>query len=184
MIKTIKLDTISKRYAYALYLVAEQGKDLETIKNQMVELSTAISKVENWDKISQKPSFVNTTFSNKVLSALSKVKLAKDLKNFVSLLIRRKRSVFFTKIAEEFINIYNHKHRCEVLDVYCVDELGKTQQDLIKKFIKKQDSDIEDVQINEIIDKNLISGFKFMLDSKVYDSSLRVKLDNLKQTLR
>lgn len=183
MAKTIKLDTASKRYAYALYSTAEESKKIDIIKQQFNEINNGFNENPLWKSISAKPSIDHNLKAEVFLNCLAKFNLDPILKSFINVLIQRKRGVFLSQIYKEFINIYNFKHKVESIEVETATKLLVKEKKIIANFIKKQDSSIIDVQINEIINTDLISGFKFMFDSKVYDSSMQNKLARLKNTL-
>lgn len=184
MTKVIKLDTASKRYAYALYSIAEKNNKIEEIKTEFSHIVEGFMSVPQWVNIMKNPNSDQKRKAMAFLEGVAKFNVIPELENFFKVLIARQRTIFLQDIYKEFVNIYNTKKNIEVVVIETASDLTKDEQAKIEKFIKSNSLTAKSVELNVVINEELISGFKFMFDAKLYDSSMQNKLDNLKKTLR
>ena len=184
MKKVIKLDTASKRYAYALYAIAEKNNNIEQVKTEFSHIVEAFMAIPQWQSYAKNPTLDSKEKAKKFLEGVSKFNAIPEVENFFKVLVARQRTVFLHEIYKEFINIYNFKKEIEVVVIETATALSDAEKQKIEDFVKKQAiSNVEAVEIAEVINEDLISGFKFMFDAKQYDTSMRTKLDNLKKSL-
>lgn len=183
MKKVIKLDTASKRYAFALYSIAEKNNNIEQVKTEFSHIVEGFMAIPQWETITKNPTLDHKEKAKKFLEGVSKFNVIPEVENFFKVLVSRQRTVFLQDIYKEFVNIYNFKKDIEVVIIETATDLSEAEKNKIESFIKKQGLNVQEVELNEVINEELISGFKFMFDAKQYDSSMRTKLDNLKKTL-
>jgi F-type H+-transporting ATPase subunit delta len=184
MKKVIKLDTASKRYAYALYSVAEKNNKIEEVKQEFAHIVEGFMSVPQWVSIMKNPNSDQKRKAMKFLEGVSKFNVIPEIENFFKVLIARQRTIFLQDIYKEFVNIYNVKKNIEVVVIESATKLTQAEQKKIEKFIKDNSLTAKSVELDVVINEDLISGFKFMFDAKMYDSSMQNKLENLKKTLR
>ena len=164
----------SERYARALFeLVSENS-----------ELDSAETSVNNFLKIyNSSPEFVsfikNPTQSNKTqleaIDIISKnLNFPKNLKNFLSLLIKKRRIFFVKKIMSNFLK-------------FCSKKRGEVKASLISsKILSKEElheissqfsqSAGTKIKFDYSVDENLIGGVKIQLGSLMVDTSIKNKL--------
>tara|TARA_Y100000588_G_scaffold178971_1_gene192862 strand:- start:4590 stop:5222 length:633 start_codon:yes stop_codon:yes gene_type:complete len=182
MTRVIKLDTASKRYAFALYSIAEKNDNVEAVKEEFSHIVEGFMAVPEWVTITKNPTLDRRRKSQKYLEGVSKFNIIPEIENFFKVLVARGRTIFLQDIYKEFINIYNFKKDIEVVLVESATKLTVAEKKKIENFIKSESLKEISVELDEVINKDLVSGFKFMFDSKQYDTSMRTKLDNLKKT--
>lgn len=181
MAKTIKLDTASKRYAFALYSIAEKNNKINEVKQEFSHIVEGFMAIPQWVGIMKNPNLDQKRKATKFLEGVSKFNIIPELENFFKVLIVRQRTIYLQDIYKEFINIYNFKHNIEVVFVESATQLTKAEESKIESFIKSNSLKTKTVELDIVINESLISGFKFMFDAKLYDSSMSTKLDNLKK---
>lgn len=184
MARLIKLDTASKRYAYALYSLAEKNKKTEEVQTEFSNIMTVFNSLSEWTAIVENPAIDHNQRANSFLKGVATFNPIKELENFFKVLVERNRTIFLKDIYKEFMNIYNVKKNIEVIEISSAVKLTKEHKTAIEKFIKSEKDSIKEVEFVESEDKDLISGFKFMFDSKIYDTSMLGKLEKMKRTLK
>ncbi|HAG53466.1 MAG TPA: ATP synthase F1 subunit delta [Alphaproteobacteria bacterium] len=182
MAKVIKLDTASKRYAYALYTIADKNNNLEEVKTEFAHIVEGFMSIPQWVAITKNPTLDHKAKAKKFLEGISKFNVIPEVENFFKVLVARQRTIFLQDIYKEFVNIYNFKKQIEVIVIETATKLTVAEKKKIETFVKEKSLTAKSVELDEVINEDLVSGFKFMFDAKQYDSSMRTKLDNLKKT--
>ena len=101
----------SERYSRALFEVCKESNELEKIEsdvNNFLLIINSSSDVENFIKDPTQNFDQNASIVN-LLS--DKLKFSKNLKNFLLLLIEKRRIFFVKKILESFIKLCSKKKR-------------------------------------------------------------------------
>lgn len=184
MANIIKLDTASKRYAYALYSLAEQNNKIEEIQSEFSKIVDVFKSLPEWVSFTEDPAIEQSKRAESFIKGISTFHAIKELEDFFKVLVARKRTMFVNEIYKEFMRIYNIKKNVEVIEIASAVKLTKEDKSKIEEFLKKEKGSIEKVEFIEEQDKSLISGFKFMFESKMYDTSMLNKLEKMKRTLK
>ena len=170
------IHTISKRYAKALLLLAQEDKKLEVYQKNLEMLSLIFSKnsevikfLEN-SKVSleKKIGFIDNVF---------KEKLHKNIINFLKLLIKKNKIIIlpfivdtFGKLCDEILNIARVSL---VMAVQPTPLQVKELQNGLENILKKK------IAITTHIDENILGGIKIIVGSILIDASLQGKLQFL-----
>lgn len=164
----------SDRYALALYELAKENSELETIErsiNELLDLYNLSTDLRN---------FINnpTQSQSKQLEVIEKIfsqmNHPKNLKNFLSVLVFKRRIFFLAKIMKSFLSLAS-KRRGE-LHATLISSKNLTEQELkdlnneITKTIGSQ------VTFDYKVDENLIGGLMFQIGSLMVDTSIKNRL--------
>ena len=164
----------SERYCRALYEVSKEYSELEKVENDVKNFQSLInssSEIKNF--LIDPTQTINQ--QNKVLNFLSgKLEFSKNLKNFLFLLVKKRRIFFIKKILKNFLELCAKKRGEISASLISSKELSKTE---IDKFSK----DLSDVMGSTLkfdyqVDKELIGGLKLQLGSFMIDTSIKSKL--------
>lgn len=170
------MNEIASRYGLALFSIAEDRKQILDLQLECKELKKIL--LEN-------PDFI-TLLSNSFLSFEEREEIVdktisafdKDIVNLVKVLIKNNRGRFINDVLDEFNSQCNHARGVEEGLVYSViplDEQTKTK-------LEKKISQLEGVEVELVnkIDHNLIGGIKVVIRGRIYDGSIKNKLENMK----
>ena len=101
--------------------------------------------------------------------------------NFLKLIIKNNRINKFNLIAKEFNKLCNDYLNIKEGIIYSTEALSKEQ---IKRVEDKLSEVINTkVELTNQIDEKLIGGIKVIVDEKIFDGSIKNKLEKLKSTL-
>lgn len=167
---------VSQRYARALYQLATENKNLDTIYQDMKMVGETLENSNELDlmfkspliKGSQKSSVVNEIFNSKINELTLK---------FINLLISKQRESFVLSILVQFEEIYNLNHgitKAKITTAVNVDDSIKEKLlNKITQFANKT------VHPEFVVDESIKGGFKFLMDGIVYDQSISSKLGDI-----
>jgi len=166
-------------YALALLQLANDDKKILLYKKDVNLILEAI--IENPKYISILDSKV-IEFSKKeklIDKAFAKVNV--NIKNLIKILAKRQKASLLRHILKKFIHIVNKQENIREGIVYSVEKLTPTE---MKKISKKIDKMVNHkVNLENKIDKELISGIKVIVNDRVIEDSAISRLYNLKAEL-
>ena len=119
---------------------------------------------------------------NNVLKLLAeKLNFSKNLKNFMFLLIEKRRIFFVEKIIDSFLKLCAQKRGEVKASLISSKELSETELENISKELSSSTSST--IKFNYKVDKELIGGLKLQLGSFMIDTSIKNKLNKYKQEM-
>ena len=173
------MDSLYSRYAGALLSIAMEENKLDDYRQKIKVYKKLIH--ENEDIIHLLSSyFIEKEDKEKIIDEIFK---DEDLNivNFIKVVVSNKRANVLEKIMDEFILEVNEKLNIKDGIVYSVNELDKSQMDALKKNLSIRLN--SEVELTNIIDKRLIGGVKIIVEDKIFDGSVKNKLEKLKESL-
>ncbi|CAM4166307.1 F0F1 ATP synthase subunit delta [Lederbergia lenta] len=171
---------VAERYALALFTLA---KEQNLVQDLLAEMQT-VKKV-----ITENPSFITLLASPK-LTLHEKKNVLKDVFSKVSpvvantlmLLLDSHRQEEMANVAEAYIDLANEENGIEDAIVYSARPLTSDESQAISaSFAAKVGK--RSLNIENIVDSNLLGGLKIRIGNRIFDGSLRGKLDRLERTL-
>lgn len=168
-------------YATALLdLCKEEKKDLMELRNSIKFIMQIFKKELSFARFF---TYANVTYEEKS-NVIDKVFNGHDviLLNFLKLLILKNRAFYIYEILKESVTRFDAYLNLETGIIYSATPLSIENIEKIKNALElKKNKRIE--LINEI-DKSLIGGFKIKLNSDIYDTSIKSKLEKMKIILK
>ncbi len=168
---------VDKRYAQALLDVSMH--DIRTARSEFGQLNDLYnSDVEFREflldpriKVNNKQMVVRNVFSGKISDSML---------NFLLLLIEKKRINELPGIHNQFEILADQLANALDMKVITIAPLEESQINSLKeKFGKKYSSN--EVKITEIIDPSIIGGIKVIVGDKVYDGSVKGRIQSLNE---
>ena len=101
------------------------------------------------------------------------------LKNFIDLLIKKNALAKIDKILEEFDTIWNKENKIVKATITTAQELDKSTSTSLENYIKKL-SGAEKLEVENKINKDLISGAIIKYGDRILDNSLKTRINNLR----
>ena len=164
----------SERYARALFELANEGKELDKIESDSKEfLDLYYSSPEIKNFVTNPTQSIENQFDTiKIIS--EKFNFSKNMKNFLFLLIQKRRIFFVSKIAQNFLKLCSLK-RGEIKAILTSSKRlsQKELEDISVDFSKSLGSTIK---FDYNFDESLIGGLKIQLGSFMIDTSIKEKL--------
>jgi len=168
------------RYSNALFALAVEKNAVEAYNTAAKAILAAFENDKDILGIINHPGIPLTDKEN-ALSAAFVGKIPDDFLGLFSLLLKRGRKNEILGVLRHFDTLYMDYVRKTVAKLYSPEELSaeKVAQiiDVLSKKLNKT------VQIERIIDKDLIAGFRVEVDGYVFDASIKHQMKMLKKEL-
>lgn len=173
------MDSLYSRYAGALLSIAIEENKIEVYRNKIKVWKNLI--MENQDLIHLFSSyFISKEEKEQIIDQLF-VEEEENIKNFIKVIVQNKRANSILKIFDEFISECNEKLEISEGIVYSVEKLSKEQLDALEKNLSIRLN--SKVELVNLIDERLIGGLKVVVKDKIFDGSIKNKLEKLKESL-
>ncbi len=171
---------ITVRYAKALFSLARENKEFDTLRNDMETLYQCIREVPEMNlmlkspviKVSDKYSIFENTFGK----SFSPVTLS-----FIKIILERRREEYLEGIARYFLSLLKSEKGVKQAELVTAVPLNEELRKSIVSFIHKRFK--TEVELNEEVDEKLIGGFILRVGDQQIDASIASKLDRIKKSL-
>lgn len=168
---------ITGRYARALFDLAVEKKALDTVESDLKTLSAMLETSADLRAFVTSPLYSRDQ-QLKGIEAIGKLGKVSDLTlKFLGVLATNRRLSAIAGTIKAFAALLA-AHRGEVsAEVVSARALTKKQLDALSKKLKAATG--QDVAIDARVDESLLGGLKVQVGSRMVDSSLKTKLQNL-----
>jgi F-type H+-transporting ATPase subunit delta len=174
-------EEVAKKYAGALFDLANEEEDLETILDEFSEVATLVQENDELNQMLGHPG-LDYHQKKEILGELFSDKLSTTLFNFLQLLIDKKREVYLTEIYNSFKQLVDEEQNKLIVAVTAPIELStKYQTKLTDKLQTILDKEIE-LEIE--VDPDLIGGLVLKIGDKIIDGSVQNYLQEIELDLQ
>ena len=171
----------SERYSRALFEVSQESSELDKVEDDVKIFQSLINSSLEIKNFIKDPT-QNLSQQNKVSRLLAeRLNFSKNLKNFLLLLVEKRRIFFIQKIFDSFLKLCSKKRGEIKAQLISSRELSKTELDEISKDLSESMGSI--LKFDYKVDKELIGGLKLQLGSIMIDTSIRSKLKKYEQVM-
>lgn len=174
------MDSVASRYAIALLSIA---KEENKIKEYVLEVENLVEIFEkNKDLVLLlKDHGLSKDEKKETISLCFEGKINEFILNLLYVLIDNKRGGYILDVCNEFVRIGLNELNIKRGIVYSTIKLTKTQLKGIESKISKMLN--ANVTLRNIIDENLLGGFKVQVEDYILDDSMKNRLEKLKETI-
>lgn len=174
-------ETIARRYAIALADVVTKGDNAETIKNELAGWSEMIGASADLQSVFASPAIQHGSKEKVLETLIAKVSPSKTTSNFLRVLVKNDRIGELPQIRERFEEELAARSGVVVASVVSARDLPDSEKGAFQANLEKLTG--RKVEIEYGVDPEIIGGVVTRIGSTVYDSSVRTKLDNLREEL-
>ena len=171
----------SERYSRALFEVAKEAGDLEKIEADIKNFQSLLINSVELKNFIQNPTQSKDNQINLIKLLADTFNFSKILKNFMFLLIDKRRIFFAKKITDSFLKLCSEKRGEVKASLISSKELSDAELESISKDLSSSMGSI--IKFDYKIDKELIGGLKLQLGSFMIDTSLKNKLKKYEQKM-
>ena len=171
---------VAKRYASALFQIAKEQQILSQVEEELrvvkevLQYNTDLKAVLNSSKLTnaEKKAILKEGFSSVSVYIL----------NTVLILIDRHREDEIINVANEFIDLANDEMGVADADVYSIRPLSDVEREAISATFAQKIGK-KSLRIENFVDSDLLGGIRLRIGNRIYDGSLRGKLNRLERKL-
>lgn len=171
---------LDKRYAIALYTVAEEKGKVDEYLNDLREIVALMKHDLEFLKIIKHP-LISTSAKKKMFIKIFKGKIDEDLLSFLLILIEKDRILFTEQKLNEMEKIHLERNNKLLVTVKTVIPLQETQRDNLRTKLQKMYD--KKIIFDEKLDKNIIGGVYIRVGDDVIDGTIKNKLDEMKKLM-
>ena len=173
---------VAGRYASALFDLAREQNELDKVDQDLSKVQAMLDQSGDLKRLVNSPAFAAEDQQRALKAVMDWASVGATTSNFLSVVARNRRLF----AAEDMIKGFRQQlalHRGEMAaEVQSAMPLNDEQLAALKETLKSSFG--KDVRLNTKVDPSLLGGLVVKVGSRMFDSSLRTKLMNLKVVLK
>lgn len=173
---------MADRYATALYELAAADKLLDAVAADLQQIQRLIAKSDDLRRLFHSPVVSRGEQGRAVAALAGKAKLNDLTRRFLGLLARNRRLVALSAVIDAYLGQLAAARGETTADVVSAHELTDTQVAGLRAALKKAVGG--EVAVTRRVDPALLGGLIVKVGSRMVDSSLRTKLQQLRLAMK
>ncbi len=170
------------RYATALFELARDEKALDEVEAALGGFRDMLDESEDLMRLVRSPVFSADEQSRAITAVLDKAGIAGLAANFIKLATQNRRLFAVRDMIGAFQQLLANERGEVTAEVSSAHKLTAAQIKSLKAALKSSVG--RDVQLDSTVDPELLGGLVVKVGSRMIDSSLRTKLNNLKHAMK
>ena len=171
----------SSRYAKAIFELAYENNELDIIEKNMQELLKIYESSSELQNFIKNPTHSFANQLEVVKKITEKMKFSLTIKNFLSVLVVKRRIFFLKSIIKNFLKLSSIKRGELNAQLVSSKNLSDLELSNVSRELTKVTG--SEISFDYIVDKDLIGGFKMQIGSLMIDTSIKNKLQKYEQTM-
>lgn len=173
---------VAGRYATALFELAEAQNALDAVATDLGRLQAALDASVDLRLFVKSPLYAAEDQARVISAILDKVGVGGLVRNFVGVVIQNRRLFVLASMLLGYRQLLARKRGEITADVTSAHALSDAQIADLTAALK--DATKLNVNINTNVDESLLGGLIVKVGSRMIDSSLRTKLNSLKNAMK
>ncbi len=173
---------VAGRYATALFELALEQKSVDAVKSDLDRFATLIAENPELARLVRSPVFSADEQTRALTAVLAGANIGGLAANFLRLVAANRRLFSIGAIIKAF-RLLVARHKGEVTaEVTVAEALGDKHLGALKSALKNVTG--KDVALDVKVDPSIIGGLIVKLGSRMVDTSLKTKLNAIKQAMK
>ena len=173
---------VAKRYATALFDLANETDDISTLEKNVESLTRAIDESTDLNSLILSPIYSRDQQKNAIGAIATKMGMSGLMINALSLMAEKRRLFVVPAFLSALNDLISDSKNEITAEVVSAKSLSKGQAEKLSKSLKKNIG--KDVKINATVDPTLIGGMVVKVGSRMIDTTIRAKLNSLQNTMK
>jgi F-type H+-transporting ATPase subunit delta len=173
---------VSGRYATALFELARDEKSIDAVKSDLERFEAMLADSPDLTRLVRSPVFSAEVQARALAVVLDKAGISGIAANFLKVLTANRRLFAVTDVIRAFRALVAKFRGEATADVTVAEQLNDRNLDALKTALKSVTG--KDVALNVKVDPSIIGGLVVKLGSRMVDSSLRTKLNSIKNAMK
>lgn len=174
--------SMAGRYAAALFDLAKEQQQLDAVASDFKQLSALLAESSDLRRLVSSPVISADDQARAIGAILDKGQANALTSNFLRLIARNRRLFALRDMITAYRALLARERGEVAADVASAHPLSDEQMTQLKDTLRISLG--KDVQINTRVEPSLLGGLVVKVGSKMIDSSLRTKLNNLKVAMK
>jgi F-type H+-transporting ATPase subunit delta len=174
--------SMAGRYAAALFELAKEEKQLATVESDLKTFQGMLDASGDLRRLVRSPVISAENQARALSAILGKAGIGGLAANFLRLIAKNRRLFAAADMMKSFRALLARERGEVTADVASAHALSAEQMKVLKDTLRLSVG--KEVQVNTRVDPNLLGGLVVKVGSKMIDSSLRTKLNNLKVAMK
>ncbi|MFL5771886.1 MAG: ATP synthase F1 subunit delta [Flavisolibacter sp.] len=168
---------VASRYAKSILDLAIEKGQLEKVYKDMLFLQELIKGSREFNQLLKSP-VVKADMKIKAINAVTKGKISDITISFTTLLMNKHREIVLPEVIHSFIEQYKKEKKIYSVKLTTAMAVSESVKKSIIAQVKKT-SDMENIELEEIVDPSIIGGFVLQAGDKLIDASISYDLKNI-----
>ena len=173
---------VSGRYATALFELARDEKSIDAVKADLDKFDAMLSESADLKRLVRSPVFAADAQSKALSAVLDQAGITGTSANFLKVLTANRRLFAVSDVIRAFRALVARFKGEASAEVTVAEPLSDKNLDALKAALKSVSG--KDVTLNVKVDPSIIGGLVVKLGSRMVDSSLRTKLNSIKNAMK
>ena len=173
---------LASRYAGALYELADEANTLDQVASDLQGLKAMFAENSDFRRLIRSPVMRRDDQERAITALATKAEAQTLTSNFLRLLARNRRLFVLDQIVDSFLAILAERRGEVQAKITSAHALSAEQMGSLEKSLR--DVAGAKVTLETTVDPSLLGGLVVQLGSRMYDSSLRTKLQRLQNAMK
>ena len=171
------MEEIAEVYARSLFEVAREGDKLDDVREQLQQVSEAVSENRDLQVFFFSPYFS----TEEKVQGLDKILEGPDdiIRNFLALLVEKHRMPALFRIRQRFEALWQDENKVLPVQITSAVELSEDTVSSIGDRIGERTG--RKVELRSAVDPDILGGLVLQVGNSVLDASIRNRLENLRK---
>jgi F-type H+-transporting ATPase subunit delta len=174
--------SMAGRYAAALFDLAKEERQLPQVEADLRSFQAMLDASVDLRRLIRSPVIAADDQAKALAAILAKARVSPLTANFFRLIARNRRLFAVADMMRDFLALVARGRGEVSADVASAHPLTPEQVNALKDALRVQIG--KDVRVNTRVEPALLGGLVVKVGSKMIDSSLRTKLNNLKVAMK
>ncbi len=170
------------RYATALFDLAKEQGAVDAVASDLTTIEKLLGESVDLMRLVRSPVFSAQDQSNAMLAVLGKAGISGLTQNFIKLIARNRRLFSLPDMIRDFRTLFERMKGRVSAEVTSAQPLTEGQRSQLLDSLKASLN--KDVQLNTKVDPSILGGLIVKAGSRMIDSSIKTKLNNLKFAMK
>ena len=173
---------LAGRYATALYELAEADKQLDTVAQDLNAISDMVADSDDLSRLIRSPVIARDDQIAAMDAILTEAGVSELTKRFIGVVAQNRRLFALTGMIKQFQGILARRRGELTAEVTTAQALTDAQRQAIEDGLKKAMG--TKVAVDARVDEDLLGGLMVKVGSRMIDSTIKTKLQQLRLSMR
>ena len=173
---------LAGRYATALYELAEADKQLDTVAQDLNAISDMVADSDDLSRLIRSPVIARDDQIAAMDAILTEAGVSELTKRFIGVVAQNRRLFALTGMIKQFQGILARRRGELIAEVTTAQALTDAQRQAIEDGLKKAMG--TKVAVDARVDEDLLGGLMVKVGSRMIDSTIKTKLQQLRLSMR